>query len=477
MNQPGNGRMIRRTPTASNHQNGAKPSESALAASLYRIRVKEIWKFVLKQKLSFWFICLYLFMEYVRPQQIYPEIDVLPWAQIFIIGSFLFLLFEGKKFRPWQLADTGYAVFIAAILVSIPFAYRPAFSMPELYVPISWAVIYFLITNIIDNEPRFLVFMLSFMLHSFKMAQHGTRSFVEGGGGFRTWGATGAPGWFTNSGEFAIQMCIFFAVSLTFFLALRKHLGAIKQLIFLGFPGTAVISVVASSSRGGQLALGAGIGWFLMKSLTTKHKGKAIGAALILAIFAILLVPAEQWTRFSEMGEDKTSTLRITYWKAGLAIMSKYPVFGIGYDNWLGYYMANVSRDVQVPHNIFIEAGAELGYTGLLAFVIVIIISFVTNYRTRKLAQRLPGGGTFISSMAHGLDAALVSYLVAGFFVTVLHYPFFWINLAFTASLYNTARNELRLAAQNDGVIGKKAPVQRISGRRAPVPQRIGRGR
>ena len=48
------------------------------------MRVREIWKFVLKQRLSFWMISFYLFMEYVRPQQIYPEIDILPWAQIFI---------------------------------------------------------------------------------------------------------------------------------------------------------------------------------------------------------------------------------------------------------------------------------------------------------------------------------------------------------------------------------------------------------
>ena len=46
--------------------------------------------------------------------------------------------------------------------------------------------------------------------------------------------------------------------------------------------------------------------------------------------------------------------------------------------------------------------------------------------------------------MSHGLDSALVAYLVAGFFVTVLYYPFFWINLAFTVSLYHTTTLELR---------------------------------
>ena len=41
--------------------------------------------------------------------------------------------------------------------------------------------------------------------------------------------------------------------------------------------------------------------------------------------------------------------------------------------------------------------------------------------------------------MADGLDAALISYLACGFFVTVLFYPFFWINLAMTVALHNAA--------------------------------------
>jgi hypothetical protein len=45
--------------------------------------------------------------------------------------------------------------------------------------------------------------------------------------------------------------------------------------------------------------------------------------------------------------------------------------------------------------------------------------------------------------MAYGLDGALVSYLVAGFFVTVLYYPFFWINLALTVALSATTSASL----------------------------------
>ena len=479
MNQSGNGRMIRRPPAVQNGlPNGSPVSETPAAGLLYRMRLKEICAFVLNQKFSFWTLTLYMFMEYVRPQQIYRQIDILPWAQIFLILTVLFMLLEGKRFRPWYSVDTAFVVFLVMILLSIPFAWRPAMSMPLLFVPFSWFLVYYLITNIVDSIERFFVFTLSFLLYSVKMAQHGARGFLETGGQFREWGATGAPGWFQNSGEFAIQMCIFFSMSLMFFLVLRKNWGKVKQLVFLSFPMMAVISVVASSSRGGQLALGGGIGWLMMKSLMTKHRGKAVGAAVLVAICAAILIPPEQWTRFSEMGTDQTSTTRITYWKHGLEIMRKYPVLGIGYENWIPYYMVNISRDVQLPHNIFIQAAAELGYPGLFAFLLLIYLTVTTNYRTRKLARQLPDGGRFITAMAHGLDSALMGYLIAGFFVTVLYYPFFWINLAFTVSLYHTTTLELRRQGAMPAVPVKAnaaaAPPRGMYGR---VPQRIGRGR
>ncbi len=92
------------------------------------------------------------------------------------------------------------------------------------------------------------------------------------------------------------------------------------------------------------------------------------------------------------------------------------------------------------------QAGSELGYTGLLVFGLLIFYTFVINARTRNLARQLPERG-FLVGMAHGLDGALVGYLVSGFFVTVLYYPFFWVNLAMTVALHKAARHELRQAS------------------------------
>jgi hypothetical protein len=46
--------------------------------------------------------------------------------------------------------------------------------------------------------------------------------------------------------------------------------------------------------------------------------------------------------------------------------------------------------------------------------------------------------------MAKAFDGALIGFLVGGYFVTVLYYPFFWINLAMTVALHNSTLRELQ---------------------------------
>ena len=69
-------------------------------------------------------------------------------------------------------------------------------------------------------------------------------------------------------------------------------------------------------------------------------------------------------------------------------------------------------------------------------------VTLATNGRTRRRAARAPNG-RLIFLMAHSLDAALMGFLASGFFVTVLYYPFFWINLSMTVALNQVARHEL----------------------------------
>ncbi len=417
-----------------------RPSRTAAAGSLYALRVRDIWRFLKTQPASYWLVSLYLFFEYVRPQALYQSLDVLPWALLSILLCSAAFLVEGKSWRFATPADWLLALFSFVVLAASAVAYFPSVSVAALPLFFSWVLIYILISGVVTTERRFLVFILFFLLYNLKMSLHATRSWAAIGFAFRDWGVVGVPGWFQNSGEFGIAMAMFFPISVCFILALRRYWTKVKLAVFTLLPLTAVMGMLASSSRGALLALAAVLFWFLMRS---RHRVRAVIATGAVVIAAVVLLPNKQKERLHSMGTDPTSVSRLQHWKDGIKITNEHPILGIGYANWGDFYRRYYNPRGILPHNIFVQAGAELGYTGLLVFGLLIGYTFVINARTRRIARQLPQGG-FLLGMANGLDGALVGYLVSGFFVTVLYYPFFWINLAMTVGLHKATKRELQ---------------------------------
>jgi len=383
----------------------------------------------------------------VRPQAIYTALQGIPWAEILILATPIAFVLEGGRIRAKNPINLWMIVFSGAVLLSWLFAQYPQASADQMFIYVNWVMVYVLVANIANTEMKFFLFFGLFLLASFKMSQHGARSWIERGFSFAKWGATGAPGWFHNSGEFGIQMCVFFPLTLYFMGALKKYWPTWKQVLFLAFPVTAVMSLIATNSRGALVGAGAVAIWMLAR---TRHRVRAFVGLGLLAALVILVMPEEQKARFRTMGDDKTSESRLTYWRHGIEIFKAHPVTGIGYENWGTYHEATYGMTA-LPHNIFIQGGAELGSLGLIGMVGLIVSSFVVNRRTRKLAARLGERGRFMEMTARGLDGAMIGYIGSGFFITVLFYPFLWFALGLTSALYAAALAASQAAPMNPG--------------------------
>lgn len=402
---------------------------------LYTLGFSTLTAAFVAQSLSFWFASAYLFFEYVRPQQIYEWLPSVPYNKICLILTAVCMLVEGRRIR-FGIAEAWLAIFSAIVVASSLTATFPQVSIDHLSDYFNWVLIYVLIANTVDTERRFVVFVMMFMIWNFKMSLHGTRSWAADGFAFRDWGTGGAPGFFQNSGEFGIEMCVFIALLAPWINNLRPYWKRWKLLAWLFIALTAVTGIVGSTSRGALLGLGA---ICLMWMWRSRYKGRALVMTVVIAGFTYFLMPDEAKARFTTMGQDATSVQRTTFWKQGLQMMETHPALGVGFKNWMDYHRIAFPGEYHLlPHNIFIEVGAELGYGALVAFGGLIVATLVINRRTRKLLEHRPEG-RFMREMAHGLDTAMLSYLVCGFFVTVFYYPFFWINLAMTMALHNAA--------------------------------------
>jgi O-antigen ligase len=392
----------------------------------------------IRQPPSFVFTYLVIFFEYMRPQGTYPALNVLPWARIALVLAVIACVIEKKNaFRRkegWVLL----AAFTAVILLSIVQAVYPSVGWSTVDLWFSWIVLIYVVSASADNEERLILLLAAFILWNFRMSFGGVRRWASIGFAFRDWGLSGPSGWFQNSGEFGIEMCVFLPICIYFLIGLKPNISRWKQLALVFAAVTSVASMAGSASRGALLG-GAAVGlWVLWRS---PNRMKGMIAITTLAAVTWITLPDEQKARFQSAGADRTSVKRLTYWADGIEITNQHPLLGIGYDNWMPYYATYYNPKGQLPHNIFIEAASELGYVGLLVFLALIGYVFWENARTRKITARTGRNPSqFLYYTAYGLDGALIGYLVSGFFVTVLYYPYFWVNLAFTIALANVAR-------------------------------------
>lgn len=402
-----------------------------------RLTGRSMLRLLRGRTLSFWFTFLYIFFEYVRPQSIYTSLDFAPWSQIFITGAAIFVTLEGKARITAKALAFSVLGFTAVILASSATAVNSSVSFSFLNEWINWLLLMYVVGAGVKGRDELLLQLVGFMLWNLKMSQHGLRSWAAAGFRFRNWGVTGAPGWFQNSGEFGIEMCVFLPIVGFFTYAVWPHVSKATRLLLIGIVISALISVVGSSSRGALLGVAAVGLWLVIRS-PRRLQGIVLLAAI--ALLVAFFLPEESISRFREMGDDKTSTSRLQYWRDAFEIAARYPFLGIGYKNWISYYRANYNPLGELPHNFLIEGMAELGYTGLVCLICILIAFFVTTANARrKLDPKSSSEHRLLWSMALGLDGAMIGFIVSGSFVTVLFYPYLWMNVALALAIHRVA--------------------------------------
>jgi putative inorganic carbon (HCO3(-)) transporter len=406
-----------------------------------------LWGHFKDESFGFWMICGYLFFEYVRLQTIIPNLNIIPWTQLYIILAALSIIASGKlKNKVPTSLNVWMILFFCVILLSSYTAYNSSISYNQMSQYYNWLIIFFLIQLIVNSEQRFFIFLLIFIIASYKLSLFGAKTWALRGFSFTSWGIRGPPGFFTNSSEYAAQMSVFFGISYYFYMSVKQYLDGWKLWIVAAAPITAMMSVMASSSRGAQLALA------VQTYIIFLHGRISIKSFCSIAIILgamLYFLPEEQKDRFRGMGEDKTSIQRLLYWEHGIDMMLDYPFLGVGYNNFRIYYDRFHSEDVlfehaQLPHNIFIQVGADLGFVGLGIYLIMIWkgFSLPTLIRKRLIQQGKPEDWRILASK--GLVTGFIGFVISGQFVSIVYYPYMWIHLALCCGLLNSTFVEKR---------------------------------
>lgn len=406
----------------------------------YAFRIKALWTQFKKEHFSFWMICCYLFFEFVRPQALYPAIDFIPWARLFLVFSLIGAIADPSVKWVSNAVNKWIILFLLTIIISIYTAYYPEVSKFYFMDFFGWFVIYFLIINIVNTKQRFYIFLLILLLAAAKIAIGTSKSWAFRGFSFTSWGLMGPRGYFQNSGELAILMLILFPLGYFLYGALKNRIHWWEKFFLMACWVCPILTILGASSRGAQLALVGQLAIMFRKEI---FKPKQLIGILILISSLFFLLPEEQKERFSESGSDKTSQQRLLYWKHGWEMMQEHPFFGVGYFNFIPYYESRFPNDMlypkaELPHNIFIQVGTDAGFMGLFFFGMIILNCFLMTRGIVIKSIDVPIWG----NIAAGLGYGVLGFVFAGQFVTVAYYPFLWISLAFIVSLKNVTTKQ-----------------------------------
>ncbi|WP_282756053.1 O-antigen ligase family protein [Desulfuromonas thiophila] len=171
----------------------------------------------------------------------------------------------------------------------------------------------------------------------------------------------------------------------------------------------------------------------------------------------ILTITTEQ----QEMDESASS--RIELWKAGAKMFVRSPL-GIGPGNWyqtIGRYIPEYEG--KDSHNTYVKCAAELGFPGMVLFVVLIWLAYRALQRVQAGVSQ-PAVAEDYSSFAFALLVALVVILTCGLTITMLYTEVVWLLLMLPLCL---------LRAYDNASVGQ--PVLMTSGEVTGVPKDAGK--
>jgi probable O-glycosylation ligase (exosortase A-associated) len=401
----------------------------------------------------------YLWIAYFRPETWAWSGVFATWNLSYIAGVWLVVrtLLSGATWRlTWR---TSLMLSLLALsLLSTSFALDSAHSLEFWQAFAKTIVVGYLLTVIITNEAELrLIFMVITLSIGFEAAKQGWAQLILHPGEKNP---NSIP-FLGDNNLVAVGMAML--IPLTAALA-ATSMGWWKrgwQILNIGF----IYRGLSTYSRGGFLSLGTIAGMWFWRS---DKKPRAVIAFAVIALLILPVLPTQFWDRMSTITapadeRDDSQTGRIHFWRVAVAMANDRPWTGVGHS---GYELAYNQYDFsggrygtdRAVHSAWFGVLAEIGYPGLILFVLIVISSLLTCARVRRMARR----GEIVDSLgryATALESSLLAFMVGGSFVSFQYSEMLWHFFALTIALERVAvSNAAVVRAQREAVPSQPAP-------------------
>ena len=378
--------------------------------------------------MAFLTLLLYLFIIYIRPGEWIPALYRWRLLQLATVAALFFMAAE-MALSKRALAKAPHNGMLLGLFASILLSHAVHGYASGLIGSFAFfstnLVAYLLMANIVTTPLRLRAVVWLLIGLSVALAVQGIHQAQTGLG----WAAQpmayeGLHGRITWIGIFNDPNDL----ALAFIMVIPLLLGEIFKREFfllkampLALVGVLIYGVYLTDSRGGLLALMAVFAYFFIKRSRWRVAGGFVGLALAALVF--LFGPSR--LGLMSAGEDSAAG-RLDAWYYGFQLLKASPLFGRGMDMFTDAYPLTA-------HNSFVLAFAELGLVGYFCWVGLLYVSFKAFSLVQRHDRRL-------APYAFGLQAGLVGYCAAAFFLSRTYILLPYLFVALSAATLNIAR-------------------------------------
>jgi len=381
-----------------------------------------------KHGLAFFGVFLFTLLLYTRPHDLWPETFgdtpiikyvAIPMIAIYIISK----LARAERLTIWPTEVKLVGFLVAISVLFAPIATEPDYAVTMLTeVFLKVVAVFILMVNLVDTRERLRLMLKLVVICGTYNAFIAIQNYVAGK--FESISTIGAPrvegaigGMFGNANDFAAALNL--VVPLAVALALTTK--GLARLFYFACVAILSVAVVISFSRGGFLTLIA-MGGFMLWKIGRHNRATTVLAALLLfGVFSLAMPNAYGDRLFTILNTEQDATgsaqERQALMARAVVIAIRHPLTGIGIGN-IGAFMDKVT------HNSYIEIAAELGMSGLIAYLMLIFAPMRSLKRLERKTEDFarPRDREFYY-LSLGIHATIIGYIICSFFAS---YQYFW---------------------------------------------------
>lgn len=385
--------------------------------------------------MGYFLTILFTVVVYIRPQEFWPFLMEVPLLD-YIAGIAIAFVFLEGKFSKEKLNRSPTNKILVIFWLWLCFTWIGNGWLGGVFYTFKKfgkvVVLYFLIVLTVESLPKlrayiWILIALSTFLAIDAIVLFYTGVSLTGQVAFTRWegeeiiAQARGIGIFADPNDLAL-----YVVPIIAFLVPSFHKGALSRTMFTGifFMIPLITGVVFTRSRGGILAL-AMVAWVYLR-----HRVGLVFSMVGLVMLFGLLVAIPRFETVS--ATEGTGRSRLDLWAFGLGLFKQNPVFGVAFSAFTdqGYR--------QTAHNSFVLVVAEAGLLGGILWISL----FYSTFRHIRLFRKLERAPPWLAPMNNAFEAAILSWLVGGFFLSQTYGFFSYILMALVVATMNILARE-----------------------------------